>query len=387
MNRWFVCFVYVVFLIACDSDRPVPAKSNEIKDSWAYPHFEKVDSLNPILSPSSDLEYMDPITKNMVQWESRNVLNPTALVKDDKVYLMYRAQDVKGTSRIGMAISTDGLNFEKTKTPVFYPDFDEMKKYEWNYKKSLKKNIGDEGCKTCFFDGVEDPRIVEHESGEYFMTYTAYEGRIARLAIASSDDLITWKKHGLVLGEGKYRDTWSKAGAIVSELQGSRIVAKRINGKYWMYFGDTALTMATSDDLVTWEVLEDAESGNMIQVLHPRKGYFDSRLVEPGPYALYKDEGILLIYNSSNAANYNDATIPKFTYSGGQALFDKDEPYKLVARGETNFIRPDKDYEKVGEVNEVCFVEGLVFFKEKWFLYYGTADSKIAVAVYSPSVN
>jgi predicted GH43/DUF377 family glycosyl hydrolase len=35
----------------------------------------------------------------------------------------------------------------------------------------------------------------------------------------------------------------------------------------------------------------------------------------------------------------------------------------------------------VGEVNDVCFVEGLVHFKGKWFMYYGTADSKIAVAI------
>jgi len=34
-----------------------------------------------------------------------------------------------------------------------------------------------------------------------------------------------------------------------------------------------------------------------------------------------------------------------------------------------------------GDIYEVCFVEGLVYFKDKWFLYYGTADSKIAVAV------
>ncbi len=45
------------------------------------------------------------------------------------------------------------------------------------------------------------------------------------------------------------------------------------------------------------------------------------------------------------------------------------------------FIHPDKPYERTGEVNEVCFVEGLVWFKNKWFLYYGTADSRIAVAV------
>lgn len=89
----------------------------------------------------------------------------------------------------------------------------------------------------------------------------------------------------------------------------------------------------------------------------------------------------LLIYNGSNAANFNDATLPKFTYSAGQALFSDSEPYKLIDRTTTNFIKPDKPYERTGEVNEVCFVEGLVHFKEKWFLYYGTADSRIAVAV------
>jgi predicted GH43/DUF377 family glycosyl hydrolase len=105
-------------------------------------------------------------------------------------------------------------------------------------------------------------------------------------------------------------------------------------------------------------------------------------LVEPGPYALYKDSGILLIYNASNANSNNDSALPDFTYAAGQALFDKNEPYKLIDRTESYFIHPDKDYEKVGEVNEVCFVEGLVYFKDQWFLYYGTADSKIAVAVY-----
>jgi len=74
--------------------------------------------------------------------------------------------------------------------------------------------------------------------------------------------------------------------------------------------------------------------------------------------------------------------LPKFTYAAGQALFDKNEPWKIIDRTASYFIHPDKDYEKVGEVNEVCFVEGLVNFQNKWFLYYGTADSKIAVAVH-----
>ena len=119
----------------------------------------------------------------------------------------------------------------------------------------------------------------------------------------------------------------------------------------------------------------------MIEVLSPLMGYFDSRLVEPVPFALLRDEGILLIYNASNAANFNDSNLPKFTYAAGQALFNKDKPYQLIDRTENYFIHPEKNYEKVGEVNDVCFVEGLVYLKDKWFLYYGTADSKIAVAV------
>ncbi|MEO6455141.1 MAG: hypothetical protein ABIN97_13760 [Ginsengibacter sp.] len=104
--------------------------------------------------------------------------------------------------------------------------------------------------------------------------------------------------------------------------------------------------MATSDDLIHWDVAENKESNKMITVLHSRPGYFDSRLVEPGPYALMQNDGILLIYNGSNASDFNDSAISKFTYSAGQALFDKNQPYKLIARTETHFIHPDKPYEK-----------------------------------------
>jgi predicted GH43/DUF377 family glycosyl hydrolase len=329
---------------------------------WALIGFVKADSINPILEPSSDKAFLCPVSKKEVIWEERNVLNPAAIVKDGLVYLIYRAQDMEMTSRLGLAVSEDGLQFKKLADPVLYPDNDNMQEYEWK-------------------GGVEDPRIVEGEEGKYIMTYTAYDGKTARLCLASSKDLKTWVKHGLVLGEEKYRDTWSKSGAIVSKMEQGRIIATKIKGKYWMYFGDTDLFMATSEDLIHWVTAENEESKKMISVLNPRPGYFDSRLVEPGPYALIQEDGILLIYNASNASNYNDPDLPEFTYSGGQALYDKNNPYKMIDRMDSNFIRPEKPYEKTGEVNEVCFVEGLVFFRNQWLLYYGTADSKIAVAI------
>ncbi len=382
---YLLLFLSIIGMVSCQpttnqntTSKTVPSTSTD----WALTNFVKVDNLNPILQPSPDLTFQCPLTQRTMKWEERNVLNPSAVVKDGKVYLFFRAQDLKGTSRIGLAISSDGLRFDKHPTPVFYPDNDSMKVYEWNYRKlEGDREANKEDCISCYFDGTEDPRIVESEDGRYIMTYTAYDGKTARLSLASSTNLMNWTKHGLVLNSEKYRDTWSKSGAIVSKLVGNKVVATKIDGKYWMYFGDTDLFLATSDDLIRWEVAENEESKKRIEVLHPRMGYFDSRLVEPGPYALLQEKGILLIYNGSNAANFNDPKLPKFTYSAGQALFDKNQPYKLLDRTDTYFIHPDKDYEKVGEVNEVCFVEGLVFFKDKWFLYYGTADSKIAVAV------
>ena len=357
-------FIFSLALSSCQTKRQVVdvpvAQSRET--SWAMLPFVKVDSVNPVLLPG-DNSFNDPIWKKSVKWDEKDVFNPAAIVRDNQVYLLFRAEDnvgkYAGTSRLGLAVSNDGLHFTKMKEPVFFPANDSLKIYEW------------EG-------GVEDPRVVEREDGKYILTYTAYDGKVARLLVASSPDLKTWTKHGLVL-RGKYKDSWSKSGAIVAEQNGSRIVAKKVNGKYWMYFGDTDLFMATSDDLIQWTPLE--ANGKLLSVLKPRERYFDSRLVESGPYALLQEKGILVLYNSMNHDSVGDPTIPKGAYCAGQALFDKNDPSKMIDRLEHDFMRPDKEYEITGQINQVCFLEGLVPFKGKWFLYYGTADSKIAVAV------
>ena len=377
MKKYLFLLTLVLISYAC---QPTNEYSNNSGSDWTLKGFVKVDSLNPILRPDAAQVFNCPLNKRQVFWEARNVLNPSALVKGDSVYLFYRAQDSTGTSRIGLAISEDGLHFKKMPAPVFYPNEDDMKNREWNYLK-FQNPVPQLDCKSCYFDGVEDPRIIESEDGRYIMTYTAYDGKTARLALASSTDLRHWTKHGLVFKSEKYQDLWSKSGAIVVRQEGSRMLATKINGRYWMYFGATDLFLASSEDLIQWEVAEDEERQDRISVLTARRGYFDSRLVEPGPFALLNEDGIVLIYNASNAANYNDSELPKFTYAAGQALFDKNQPYKILDRTDSYFIYPNKDYERVGEVNEVCFVEGLVYFNNSWFLYYGTADSKIAVAV------
>ena len=364
LHRFLLLILSLCTVCACQPSKEKPGtEENPADTSWAMLPFVKIDSVNPVLLPG-DNTFVCPILKRKIKWENKDVFNPAAVVRDGKIYLLYRAEDTigkyAGTSRLGLAVSDDGLHFSKMKEPVFYPDNDSLKIYEW------------EG-------GVEDPRIVETEDGTYILTYTAYDGTTARLLVASSPDLVHWSKHGLVLRD-KYKDTWSKSGAIVARQEGSRIVAQKINDKYWMYFGDTDLFMATSVDLIHWVPVE--ENGKLKSVLKPRPGYFDSRLVESGAYALIKEEGILLIYNSMNLDSGGDPAIPKGAYCAGQALYDKNDPSKLIGRLEKNFMMPEKNYETDGQVNQVCFLEGLVPFKGKWFLYYGTADSKIAVAVH-----
>ncbi len=352
--------ILCIVLVVCCS--PKERSNSGLPDtSWALLPFVKVDSLNPVLSAGTG-KFICPILKKEVLWEEKDVFNPAAVVRHDTVFLLYRAEDkigkFAGTSRLGIASSTDGLHFVRRKEPVFFPREDFMKHYEW------------EG-------GIEDPRIVESEEGTYIMTYTAYDGNLARLCIASSTDLVTWTKHGPML-TGNYLNSWSKSGAIVARRVGDKIIAAKVNGKYWMYFGDTDLFLASSDDLIHWQSVE--EDGKLKPVLTPRKNYFDSRLVESGPYALMTERGIVLIYNGMNHDNQGDSTLARGAYCAGQALFDKDDPSILLDRLEKNFLQPDRPYEISGQVNQVCFVEGLVPFHGRWFLYFGTADSKIAVA-------
>ena len=358
-------FLTTLIFFGCQS-----SKENSNQDTisagdstWAILPFNKVDSVNPVLLPGAG-EFHCPISGRRVKWEEKDVFNPAAVVRDGKVYMLYRAEDKvgkhAGTSRIGLAVSDDGFHFSRRHEPVLYPANDSLKRYEW------------EG-------GIEDPRVVESPDGNYIMTYTAYDGTTARLLVATSPDLIHWTKHGTVLN-GKYKDTWSKSGAIVARRNGDRVVAEKINGLYWMYFGDTDLFMATSQDLLHWTPVE--ENAALKSVLGPRENYFDSRLVESGPFALLRDDGILLIYNGMNAEQGNDPDFAEGAYCGGQALFDAADPTKLIKRLEEPFIVPDREYEIDGQVNQVCFLEGMVHFNDHWFLYYGTADSKIAVAVH-----
>jgi len=123
--------------------------------------------------------------------------------------------------------------------------------------------------------------------------------------------------------------------------------------------------------------------GELARLISPRKNKFDSQLTECGPPALITKKGILLLYNGKNAEGENaDPSVPENTYCGGQVLFDKDDPTKVLARADTYYIKPDLPHEISGQYKAgTTFTEGLVFFRGRWFLFYGTADSMVGIAI------
>ena len=338
---------------------------------WTIGEFVRPEGANPVISPDEKSKFLCPMTGKPVAWESNDTFNPAAAVHDGKIVLLYRAEDKSGegigrrTSRLGYAESRDGIKFKRESVPVFYPDEDAQKEYEWP-------------------GGCEDPRIAVTEDGLYVMFYTQWNRRTPRLAVATSRDLRNWTKHGpafaMAFG-GKFLDMGCKSASILTEIAGDRQVIKKVDGQYFMYWGEENVHAATSGDLVNWTPVTNAD-GSLRILFSPRDGYFDSQLTECGPPAIYTPDGIVLLYNGKNSATKGDSRYTPNVYAAGQALFSADDPLHFITRLDEPFFVPTEPFEKSGQYKDgTVFIEGMAWFKGKWFLYYGCADSKVGVAI------
>jgi len=226
---------------------------------WGFQNFNKPDE-NPVLEADSTLTFTCPVINESVKWQKADVFNPAAIIKDNRIYLLYRCEDNPDaylggrTSRIGLAYSEDGFHFTKYPTPVLYPDSSEFIRYDYP-------------------GGCEDPRVVETEDSLYVMTYTAWDRETARLSIAFSKDLMHWEKKGPAFArayDGKFLNHWSKSGSIITKMEGARPVVAKINEKYWMYWGENFINLAWSENLSDWYPLLD-KKGELKAFVEPRR--------------------------------------------------------------------------------------------------------------------
>jgi beta-1,2-mannosidase len=297
------------------------------QEQWPFATWQRLSD-SPVISPQGN------------GWESAGTFNPSVVMHDGNIVMLYRAQDANGTSRLGYASSTDGIHFTRRPEPVLSPEAD--------YERG---------------GGVEDPRLVKIDN-MFYLTYTAYNKKDAQLALAVSKDLVHWDRKGVILPayKGRWNVGWTKAGAILPE---------KIDGKYWMYFLGTApdktdqMGIAYSTDLLHWTDALDTP------VLPRRPGRWDSRVVEPGPAPMLTADGIVLIYNGADDS---------LVYRTGIARFDRKDPRRVLSRTETPVFAPETEWEKKGQVPNVVFVEGMARQAGRWLFYYGGADKYIGVA-------
>lgn len=329
---------------------------------WQIGPFVRPVGHQPIIVHNPHATFRDPVTGKIVRWEFSHTFNPAAIAHAGKLYVLYRAEDNSGkgigsfTSRIGLASSSDGVHFQPEPAPVFYPQPGPFEHFEWP-------------------GGCEDPRIVQASDGTFVLMFTGWNRKVPRLCVATSRDLHQWKHYGPAFREalhGRFLNYGCKSGSILTQRVGNTVQAVRVNGWFWMYWlNGNSVGIARSTDLLQWEPLLD-ETNAPANVLEPGGKGFDSALTEPGPPALLTDAGIVLIYNGSAGG----------PYAAGQALFAATDPARLMARSAVPFFRPELAWEKHGQYAAgTTFMEGLAWFKGRWHLFYGAADTCVGMAI------
>jgi len=287
------------------------------------------------------------------------VFNCAAVYKNNKINLVYRArgEDMSEDlpiSRLGLAVfKNDGFTLEKRYTkPIFEPA-------AW-YEPA----------------GCEDPRITKL-NGKYYMLYTAFLGRHetpffeeegTNIAMASSTDLIDWKRHGLLLP------------TVLEPEKNGVLFPKKIKGNYILYYRidpDIYFTYSKTLENPKWE-------GHK-KIITLRKKYWDSWKIGAGGPPLETKDGWLFIYHGvSQEGTRIDAFThkerPKLIYRLGAMLVDKHNPTKILYRSENPIFEPKEKYEKEGFVPDVVFSCGAIIIKDTLYVYYGAADTVIGLA-------
>ncbi|MBZ0303429.1 MAG: glycosidase [Anaerolineae bacterium] len=272
--------------------------------------------------PQSPLLYPNPLNA----WEALNVFNCGVVRHNGLFHMLYRAQGVDYVSRIGYAVSADGLRWNRLQQPVLEPH---------------------QGRDD--YRGVEDPRITPLD-GTFYMTYTAFGAHSFFPMIARSDNLITWTD------VGPLERAQNKDHVLFPEKIGGRYaILHRRPGQIWI---------AYSDDLIHWD-------GQQV-IMSPRlDNGWDSVSIGSNGVPIRTDHGWLLCYHGYDAAH---------VYRQSVALLDLEDPTQVIHRPQEFIMEPSEWWEIHGDVPNVVFSCAALVVGEDLYCYYGGADRLIGLA-------
>ncbi|MCD6405982.1 MAG: glycosidase [Planctomycetes bacterium] len=269
-----------------------------------------------------------------------SVFNPAATkLPDGTTALLCRVEGMNGHSHLCLATSRNGIDgWRIDAQPTLAADVSNHPEELW---------------------GVEDPRITRlDEIGKYAVTFTAYSQGGPCVSLALTEDLRSYERLGVVLPP---------------DNKDAALLPRRINGRWALVHRPaTALGanmwIAYSDDLVHWgghRVIMEARLG----------GWWDAGKIGLATAPIETGDGWLVIYHGTRV------TASGSLYRLGLALFDRDDPERLLLRGDNWVLAPEEPYERIGDVGGVVFACGHTVADdgERLNIYYGGADSCIAL--------
>lgn len=315
--------------------------------------------------------FLESIPEN--NFENKGVLNPAAIKKNGLIHFFYRAISKKDVSSIGYCQIKDEKIIYRSKTPVIFPEFD--------YEKQ----------------GVEDPRITFLD-GTYYLLYTAFDGKNAVIAMATSQDLVNFQKHGPIspmisydLAEDYFRNSvtnekYTSFEQIYKRDKGRNVLLwekdafifpKKINGQFALVHRVLpGIQICYFDDFkeLTKDFWIEHFKNFKKYLLLDSQFNFENAYIGGGCPPIETKFGWLLIYHAV------EETLEKGrVYHAAAALLDLKNPQKIISRLPFPLFSPQKDWEKHGIINNVVFPTGAIVDKNKLSIFYGAADQKIGL--------
>lgn len=324
----------------------------------------KVEKLGLILEPTQN------------PFETRAVLNPAVFQDGNDIHVIYRAIDNDYLSVLGYArLSGPTTVVERWNKPFMAPKLKAESK------------------------GLEDPRIVKIE-GSYYMTYVAHDGKNAVTYFAEGPSLfelkrghmvspkIMYKEAAEIFRYQKLKDDYYFYEAFYKEFGGKNVLIwhkdcilfpEKVGGQFKMLQRILPdIQIIGFDDFSQFKekyfwihyLLDELAENVVLESEYT----FEERNVGGGCPPIKTPDGWLMIYHGVHENNTTR------TYSAGAALLDLEDPSKLIAKLPYPLFTPSNEAESVGLVNNVVFPTGTAQFGDDLYIYYGAADTRIAVA-------
>ena len=251
--------------------------------------------------------------------------DPRKFALDDKTLLT-------SISHLRIARSSDGRNFTFDPSPAIFP----ATPYE------------------AF--GCEDARITFID-GRYLITYTAVSEMGVTVALASTEDFKTFKRHGVIF------PPYQKDVCIFPRKVGGEYVCR--HRPYMSEFNPASIWTARSPDLECW--------GRHAMTLAPTPGTWEAQRVGCGAPPIETDAGWLEIYHACDSGG---------RYALGAMLSELDNPEIIISRSSEPVLNAFQDYERKGVYSNVVFSNGLIAAGDgELTVYYGAGDRVCAAAV------